>query len=44
MNLTQIVNGTIDPGWVLTTSIIVVGFLLVRILNRIEKRLEYNIN
>jgi hypothetical protein len=39
MNL-QILNGTIDPGWVLTIAIMIVGFLLVRILNRIEKRLE----
>lgn len=37
-------NGTIDPNWILTTAVIIVGFLLVRILNRIEKRLEIHDN
>lgn len=36
----QINNGTIDPGWVIAILIAVVGFLLVRILNKVEKRLE----
>lgn len=40
MKTIQILYGTIDPNWVLTGAVIIVGFLLVRILNRIEKRLE----
>ena len=38
--IAQITNGTIDPGWVIAILIAAVGFLLVRVLNRIEKRLE----
>jgi hypothetical protein len=37
---TQIVNGTIDPSWVIAITVIIVGVLLVRILNRIEKKQE----
>lgn len=36
----QILNGTIDPGWVISLLMGVCIFLLVRVLNRIEKRLE----
>lgn len=36
----QILNGTIDPGWVIAVILGAVAFLLVRILNRIEKKLE----
>lgn len=32
--------GQVDPNWIIALLIGVVGFLLVRILNRIEKRLE----
>lgn len=31
---------TLDPGWVIAFLIGVVGILLVRILNKVEKRLE----
>ena len=36
----QILNGTIDPGWVIAILMVVLGALLVRILNRIEKKIE----
>jgi hypothetical protein len=36
----QITNGTIDPNWVLVCIMAVCSFLLIRILNRIEKKLE----
>lgn len=36
----QILNGTIDPGWVISVLMGICIFLLVRVLNRIEKRLE----
>lgn len=36
----QINNGTIDPNWVLVCIMAVCSFLLIRILNRIEKKLE----
>jgi hypothetical protein len=36
----QIVNGTIDPNWVLTILVAIVAFLLIRILNRMDKRIE----
>lgn len=40
MTLLQIVNGTIDPGWVIAILMVVLGALLVRILNRIEKKID----
>ena len=36
----QIVNGTIDPNWVIACILALAVFLLVRILNRIEKKQE----
>lgn len=39
-SLAQISNGTIDPAWVITVILAIVAFLLARILNRIEKKLE----
>jgi hypothetical protein len=36
----QILNGSIDPNWVMAIILGVTAFLLVRILNRIEKRQE----
>jgi hypothetical protein len=36
----QIKNGTIDPNWVMTLFMGVTCFFLVRLLNRIEKRLD----
>jgi hypothetical protein len=39
-NFAQITNGTIDPNWVLVCIMAVCSFLLIRILNRIEKKLE----
>ena len=44
MGLAQIVNGTIDPNWVLTIVVGITAFLLLRLLNRIEKRLEVHDN
>lgn len=38
--LTQILNGTIDPNWVMVCLMAIVSFLLIRILNRIERKLE----
>lgn len=38
--LAQITNGTIDPNWVLVCIMAVCSFLLIRILNRIEKKLD----
>jgi hypothetical protein len=35
--IAQIINGTIDPSWVIAISILIIGFLLVWILNRIVK-------
>lgn len=40
----QMLYGTIDPNWVLTGAVTIALFLLVRILNRIEKRLEMHDN
>jgi uncharacterized protein YoxC len=37
---TQILNGTIDPNWVMAITLAVVGVLLVRILNRLEKKVD----
>lgn len=37
-------NGTIDPNWIIAGAITITLFLLVRILNRIEKRLEIHDN
>jgi hypothetical protein len=37
----QILNGTIDPNWVMAIILAVTAFLLVRILNRIEKKQEF---
>lgn len=36
----QISNNTIDPNWVLVCLMAVVSFLLVRILNKIDAKLE----
>jgi hypothetical protein len=36
----QITNGTIDPNWVLVCLMGAVSVLLLRILNRIEKKLD----
>jgi hypothetical protein len=36
----QITNGTIDPNWVLVCLMAGFSVLLIRILNRIEKKLE----
>jgi hypothetical protein len=44
MESAQILNGTIDPNWVLTLIVGVTAFLLVRILNRIEKKQEVHDN
>lgn len=41
--LSQITNSastTIDPNWVMVCLMAVVSFLLVRILNRIDKKLD----
>lgn len=38
--LLQFENGTIDPNWVMAITMIVLGFLLTRILNRMEKKME----
>jgi hypothetical protein len=38
----QILNGTIDPNWVMAIILGVTAFLLVRILNRIERKQEYH--
>ena len=40
MTYSQIVNGTIDPNWVMVCIMGVAVFLLVRILNRIEAKIE----
>jgi hypothetical protein len=36
----QIINGTIDPSWILLVLAGIIGFFLVRTLNKIEKKLE----
>jgi hypothetical protein len=36
----QFVNGELDPNWVVTLELGIIAFLLVRVLNRIEKKLE----
>jgi hypothetical protein len=36
----QITNGTIDPNWVLVCLMAAVSVLLLRILNRIEKKID----
>jgi hypothetical protein len=38
--LSQITNGTIDPNWVLTLIAGTTAFLLVRILNRMDRKLD----
>ena len=34
----QILNGTIDPNWVVAVILLVTSFLLGRMLNRFEKK------
>lgn len=36
----QITNNTIDPNWVMVCLMTVVSFLLIRILNRIDKKID----
>jgi hypothetical protein len=38
--ITQITNGTIDPNWVMVCIMGVAVYLLVRILNRTDKKLD----
>jgi energy-converting hydrogenase Eha subunit H len=38
--LAQISNGTIDPNWVMVCLMAVVSFLLIRILNKMDKKLD----
>lgn len=38
--ISQILNGTIDPNWIMVCLMAIVAFFLIRILNRIEKKQE----
>jgi energy-converting hydrogenase Eha subunit H len=38
--LAQISNGSIDPNWVMVCLMAVVSFLLIRILNKMDKKLD----
>lgn len=38
--LAQITNGSIDPNWVMVCLMAVVSFLLIRILNKMDKKLD----
>lgn len=38
--ISQILNGTIDPNWVMVCILGITAFLLIRILNRIDSKLD----
>lgn len=38
--ISQIQNGAIDPSWILALLIGVIGFFLVRTLNKMEQRMD----
>lgn len=40
MTTLQIINGAIDASWVLTGTVLIIGFFLVRLLNKMEKKIE----
>jgi hypothetical protein len=40
MEILQIINGTIDPGWVMLILSAIAGFFGIRTLNKIEKNVE----
>lgn len=38
--LAQIINDNIDPNWVLNITVGITAFLLIRILNRMDRKID----
>lgn len=38
--MTQILNGTVDPSWVIVVLVGIVAFFLVRTLNKMDARMD----